>query len=170
MGKDLGQYLAENKHVNEFRMKIACEPTNEQLDAMELHLRKYDASDITTPKKTIIQKNPTDFRNIGPAEVFMIDFKTSLPATPYMLQQELVQKMGIHERFVLVRNKSEPLHIEDEADEAPDEAYKVRLTDEEYSEVEKVDVDANYGNKHTESFLKQIAKERVKHLEEYKDK
>lgn len=170
MTKDLGQYLAENEHVHEFRVKLACEPTNEQLDAMELHLRKYNASDISTPKKTIIQKNPRDFRSIDAAEIYMVDFKTSLPVTPYILQNELVQKMGIHERFMIVRNKNEPLHIEDEAEETAEEAYKVRLTDEEYSEVEKVNADEHYGERFKDGFLKEIAKERAKHLEEYKDK
>ena len=40
MNKKLGQYLAENEAVHEFRVKIAREPTDEQLDALELHLRK----------------------------------------------------------------------------------------------------------------------------------
>jgi hypothetical protein len=69
MVKDLVQYLAESEVVHEFRLKIAREPTDEQLDALELHLRKYDGFDITTPKKTIIQRNPRDFRSIGPSEV-----------------------------------------------------------------------------------------------------
>jgi hypothetical protein len=170
MIKDLGQYLAESAQTYEFRVKLACEPTNEQLDAMELHLRKYNASDITTPKKTIIQKNPRDFRSIDAAEVYMVDFKTSLPATAYMLHNELVQKMGIHERFMIVRNKNEPLHIEDEAEDTPEEAYKARLTDEEYSEAEKVNANDYYGEEFNDSFIKEIAKERAKHLEEYKDK
>lgn len=163
MSKDLSQYLAENEAVHEFRVKIALEPTDEQLDAMELHLRKYDAYDITTPKKTIIQRNPRDFRSIDAAEVYMIDFKTRQPASPLQLLAELTQKMGIHERFLIVRNKMEPLHIEDEAEELPVEKYKPRLTDEKYSDAEKVKGDQFYGEKFKSTFLKDLQKSRTEH-------
>lgn len=169
MKKDLGQYLAENEAIHEFRVKIAKEPTDEQLDALELHLRKYDGFDITTPKKTIIQRNPRDFRSIDAAEVFMIDFKTRQPASPLTLLAEISQKTGIHERFLIVRNKMEPLHIEDEAEEMPEENYKPRLTDEEYSEVEQPNADDFYGEKFKDSFLKEIAKERAEHLKKVED-
>jgi hypothetical protein len=168
MTKDLGQYLAENEAVHEFRVKIAMEPTDQQLDAMELHLRKYDGFDITTPKKTIIQRNPRDFRSIDAAEVYMIDFKTRQPASPLQLLAELTQQMGIHERFIIVRNKLEPLHIEDEAEEMPEENYKPRLTDEKYSDAEKVKGDQYYGEKFKTSFLKDIAKTRAEHLKKVK--
>jgi len=171
MTKNLGQYLAENEAIHEFRVKIAMEPTDEQLDAMELHLRKYDGFDITTPKKTIIQRNPRDFRSIGAAEVYMIDFKTRQPASPLQLLAELSQKMGIHERFLIVRNKLEPLHIEDEAEaeEMPEENYKPRLIDADYSEVDQPNVDDYYGEKFKDSFLKGISKERAEHLKKVDD-
>jgi hypothetical protein len=164
MSKRLGHYLAENESVHEFRVKIAKEPTDEQLDAMELHLRKYDGFDISTPKKTIIQRNPRDFRSIDAAEVYMIDFKTRQPASPLQLLAELTQKMGIHERFIIVRNKLEPLHVEDEHKEIPEEDYKTRLTDAEYSEVENPDADRYYGEKFKDSFIKEISSERAEHL------
>lgn len=169
MSKDLTQYLSESEHVHEFRLKIACEVTDEQLDAMELHLRKYDGFDITTPKKTIIQRNPRDFRSIDAAEIYMIDFKTRLPASPLQLLAELTQKMGIHERFLIVRNKMEPLHVEDESEEMPEENYTTRLTDEEYSEVENPKAEDYYGEQFKDSFIKEIAKERAEHLKKVED-
>lgn len=169
MVKELGQYLAENEAVHEFRVKIAKEPTDEQLDAMELHLRKYDGFDISTPQKTIMQRNPRDFRSIDAAEVYMIDFKTRQPASPLQLLAELTQQMGIHERFLIVRNKLEPLHIEDENEEMPEENYKPRLTDEEYSEVEDPKAEDFYGEEFKASFIKDIAKERAEHLKKVED-
>lgn len=168
MAKDLAQYLAENEAIHEFRLKIAHEPTDAQLDALELHLRKYDGFDITTPKKTIIQKNPRDFRSIDAAEVYMIDFKTRQPASPLQLLAELTQKMGIHERFLIVRNKMEPLHVEDEGDEMPEEKYKPRLTDEKYSDADKVKGDDYYGEKFKTKFLRDLGKSRVEHNKKVK--
>jgi hypothetical protein len=168
MTKNLEQYLTENEAVHEFRVKIALEPTDKQLDAMEQHLRKYDGFDISTPKKTIMQKNPRDFRSIDAAEVFMIDFKTRQPASPLQLLAELTQKMGIHERFIIVRNKNEPLHIEDEDQETPETKYKPRLTDEKYSDAPKIKVDNYAGEKFKASFLKDLAKGRTEHLKKVK--
>jgi hypothetical protein len=163
MSKQLGQYLAENEAVHEFRVKIAKEPTDAQLDAMELHLRKYDGYDITTPKKTIMQKNPRDFRSIDAAEVYMIDFKTRQPASPLQLLAELTQQMGIHERFLIVRNKMEPLHIDDETEETPETKYKPRLTDEKYSDAAKVKATDYHGDKFNADFIKGLKKERHEH-------
>jgi len=160
MTNTLEQYLAEGAQPHEFRLKLACEATDEQLDAMELHLRKYDAFDITTPKKTIIQRNPRDFRSIDATEVFMIDFKTHQPAAPQHLLAELTQKMGIHERFMVVRNKAEPLHVEDEAEEVSQEEYKPRLEDADYSEAENPKAEDYYGEEFKAKFIKEIAKER----------
>jgi hypothetical protein len=164
MAKNLEQYLTENEAIHEFRVKIAREPTDAQLDAMEQHLRKYDGFDISTPKKTIIQKNPRDFRSIDAAEVYMIDFKTRQPASPLQLLAELTQKMGIHERFIIVRNKMEPLHIEDESEDAPEEEYTARLTDDAYSEFENPKAADYYGEEFKASFIKEIAAERAEHL------
>ena len=163
MVKQLGQYLAENEAVHEFRVKIAKEPTDEQLDAMELHLRKYDGYDITTPKKTIMQKNPRDFRSIDAAEVYMIDFKTRQPASPLQLLAELTQQMGIHERFIIVRNKDEPLHIDDETEATAETKYKPRLTDDKYTDADKVKGTDYYGDKYNAAFIKDLAKGRKEH-------
>jgi len=160
MTKKLGQYLAENEAVHEFRVKMACEPTDKQLDALELHLRKYEGFDVGTPQKTIMQRNPRDFRSIDAAEVYMVDFKTRQPASPQHLLAEISEKTGIHERFLVVRNKMESLHIEDEAQGLPEEDYHTRLTDAEYSEVEQSNPDDYYGEQFKDSFIKEIAKER----------
>lgn len=169
MTKDLGQYLVEGEKLHEFRLKIAREPTDKQLDAMELHLRKYEGFDITTPKRTIIQKNPRDFRSIDAAEVYMIDFKTRQPVSPHLLISELAQKMGLHERIMIVRNKAEPLHIEDEAEEATAQEYNVKLTNEDYSDAEDVKADDFYGEEFKAGFIKSIAAERADLMKEQKD-
>lgn len=158
--KSLADYLTESEQTHEFRLKIAAEPTDAQLDALELHLRKYDGYDIGTPKKTIIQRNPRDFRSIDATEVYMIDFKTRQPASPLQLLAELTQKMGIHERFLVLRNKLEPLHIEDEDVEETQKKYKPRLEDEKYSEFKNPKAEDFYGEKFKEKFIKDVAKNR----------
>jgi hypothetical protein len=166
--RDLSHYLAENETVYEFRVKFAMEPSDKQLDAMELHLRKYDAYDIGTPTKAIIQKNPRDFRDVGAVEVYTVDFKTRLPAAPNQLLAEISQKTGIHERLIVVRNKLEPLHMEETDAETATEKYKPRLTDEKYSDAEKVKADDFYGEKFKAGFIKDLTKNRATHYTKVK--
>lgn len=154
----LKQYLAENEIIHEFRVKLAVEPTDEALDAMELHLRKYEGFDITTPKKTIMHRNPRDFNTVDAAEIFMIDFKTKQPASPTQLLAELCQKMKVHEKYMIVRNKKEPLHVEDEDKEKKTDEYKSRLEDADYSEYDDPKADDYYGEKFKENFLKGLTK------------
>ena len=106
--KRLHQYLAESQKTYEFRLKTIQELSEEQLDKLETHLRKYDAYDIETPKRTIMQNAPLDFYNSGACEVFIIDFKTKLPVSPTLLVNELVSKLGIGEGNIRVRNKRRP--------------------------------------------------------------
>ena len=165
MVKSLAQYLAENEVTHEFRVKFAVEPTDKQLDSMETHLRKYDAFDVETPQKTIMQRNPRDFRHHKAAEIFYVDFKSRLPAAPHMLLAEISQITGISERNIVVRNKMEPLHLEDDNDE-PVEDYTTRLTDEEYTEHEDPKAEEFYGEEFKSSFLQELEKIRVEHTKE----
>jgi hypothetical protein len=131
MIKGLFDYLVESEVTNEFRIKFAACLTDSQLDKMELHLRKYDAFDITAPKKTIIQRNPIDFRDLDLAEIYMVDFKTHMSVSPMILLHELTQKMGINEKLIVVKNKTDAM---EEEEEDCDDEYEVKLTDGEYSE------------------------------------
>jgi hypothetical protein len=69
-----------------------------------------------------------------------------------------------------VRNKDEPLHIEDETEETAETQYKPRLTDEKYSEADKVKGTDYYGDKYNASFIKDLAKGRKEHTTKVKVK
>ena len=164
--KHFEQYMAERQTHHEFRLKVASPLTDKHMDALELHLRKYDGFDISSPIRTIIQRNPRDFKSIDATEVYIVDFKTNVPAQPEMLLAELVQKMGIHERFMILRNKNEPLHIEDEenategvAEKSKD--YHTRLTDPDYKEVKNPKATDYYGEEYKKKFLKLHKKKKL---------
>ena len=93
--KTLNDYLMESAKTYEFRLKTCCELSDDQLDSLEKHMRKYEAFDIESPKRTILQSAPLDFHNVGATEIYIMDFKTKLPMSPAMLVNELVQKIGI---------------------------------------------------------------------------
>lgn len=158
--KSLKEYLAESEKTYDFRFKSIVELTDEQLDKFERHLRKYEAFDIESPKKTIMQRAPMDFYNTDAGEVFIIDFKTKLPATPPQLTNEIIEKLGIAERDFRVRSKGSPAEMEDALNIDNDSAGPVEksalLDDENYSEVEGHDVSDYTGEEHKTKFLKDL--------------
>lgn len=160
----------ESAKTHEFRLKTIVELSDEQLDKLETHLRKYEAFDIGSPKRTILQSAPLDFYNTGAREVYIMDFKTEIPCSPAQLVQELVQKVGIAERDIRVRNKLEPRE-EMEADiiDPPTEAdSKALLTDSEYSEADNPNADDYHGEAHKTKFVKELEKSRRELYSEYK--
>lgn len=173
--KRLHHYLMESQKTYEFRMKTVIELSNEQLDKLETHLRKYEAYDIETPKRTIMQSAPLDFYNKGACEVYIIDFKTKLPVSPQILINELVSKMGIGEGDIRIRNRAEPA---EELDELHREAHKegadqikkkkALLLDPEYKEIKNPKADDYHGEKHKTKFMRELEKARKPLATEYK--
>lgn len=168
--KKLNEYLMESARTYEFRLKTAVELSDEQLDKLEKHLRKYEAFDIGSPKRTILQSAPMDFHNIGATEVYIMDFKTELPCSPAMLVNELVQKLGVNERDIRVRNKLEPAEQEDAASmEDPTEGETdALLLDDEYSEADNPKAEDHYGDKYNTKFMDELNKARKDLNTEYK--
>lgn len=160
----------ESARTYEFRLKTAVELSDEQLDKLEKHLRKYEAFDIGSPKRTILQSAPMDFHNIGATEVYIMDFKTELPCSPAMLVNELVQKLGVNERDIRVRNKLEPAEQEDAASmEDPTEGETdALLLDDEYSEADNPKAEDHYGDKYNTKFMDELNKARKDLNTEYK--
>jgi len=169
--KTLSQYLAESAKFNEFRLKTIVELSDDQLDKLETHLRKYEAYDVSTPQKTIFQKAPLDFPECGACEVFIIDFKTKLQTPIHVLKNELIARLKIGETQIRIRNKQEPLElIGDDINQEPKTKYKPRLTDDKYSEHKDVKGSDYHGDKHLSKFLKDLSKKRVNLDNEYKVK
>jgi hypothetical protein len=168
--KTLNEYLMESAKTHEFRLKTAVELSDDQLDKLEKHLRKYEAFDIDSPKRTILQSAPLDFHNIGATEVYIMDFKTELPMSPSILVNELVQKLGISERDIRVRNKLEPAEQEDAAsmEEPAEGGREALLMDGEYSEAENAKAEDHYGDAYNTKFLDELNKARRELNKEYK--
>jgi hypothetical protein len=172
--KTLKHYLAESQKTYEFRLKTIVELSEDQLDKLETHLRKYDAYDIETPKRTIMQSAPLDFYNTGACEVFIIDFKTRLPLSPALLINELVPRLGISEGNIRVRNKLEPaeeldtIHREENSGETKKEKSKSILLDPDYKEVKNPKADEYHGEKHKTKFLRDLEKNKRVLTKEYK--
>ena len=92
--------------------------------------------------------------------------------SPAMLVNELVQKIGISERDIRVRNKLEPAEQEDAAsmEEPTDGETDALLLDGEYTEAENPKAEEHYGDQYNTKFVAELEKTRKEHNTEYKGK
>jgi len=154
--KSFNQYLAEAEKEHAFRVKVAGDLKDEQLDRMEEALKKYEAFSISKPKKTIMQSNAPDFDGLGPAEINIIDIKTRQPVAPHILLNDIVEALGVPESIVRVKNPAME-------EEGPAEEKKDLLsTDSEYPKDEHGEPGSKfYGDEYNSTFLKELAKNRA---------
>lgn len=155
------EYIEQLKEKHEFRVKIACEVTDEMMDKIERHLQKYDAEKISSPSKTILQARPLDFPNLDMGEIYIIDFTSNLPVSNEMLKQELVRLLDVSEGLVVVRGANEDREIEQEEEKLQDkkEEYKPKVgADYDKSEAAEQKPADLYGDKFNTSLLKELKK------------
>ena len=162
MTKNLKEYLKEQEDEATccYRLKTVVPLDDVMMDKLELSLRKYNCYDITTPVKTIMQKNPRDFRDIPATEIYMVDFKTNYPAAPHDIRNELTKKLNIGEKQIIITNLTDPSN-----EEEPEDAlvYNPIIGDDDYSEVSDVGNSTKFhGEEHKEKFIKDELKNRNK--------
>jgi hypothetical protein len=155
--KSFSQYLTEAEKEHAFRVKVAGDLKDEQLDRMEEALKKYEAFSISKPKKTIMQSSAPDFDDLGPAEINIIDLKTRQPVAPHILLNDIVEALGVPESIVRVNNPA----MEDEQ-LAADEKKELLSTESEYTKDEHGEPGSKfYGDEFNSAFLKELAKDRA---------
>lgn len=170
---DFKQYLAEAERRYYFRIKTVVPLSDKEMTRIELALAKYQPFEISAPAKTILQKHPMDFKDLENAEVWIVDAVLGLPASPYILQQDIRQNLNIPEKYVVVRSENDPLELQGEdaiaIDELHAEAEKnglrqaALLTDPNYAEFNEPDGGSAYGDRQIAGllgYLEQIRKER----------
>lgn len=149
--KSFKQYLQESKQSYDFKIKLATELTDEQVDRVERHLVKYDVQNFSAPKKLMLQSSPIDFPTMRGIEVYVIEFTTALPASGFQIQEELKKLIGIGDGLMKVRGGHEP-------DEAEQKEVKSILEDDEYTEAEKVDAKEFFGDEYNTKFVQELLK------------
>lgn len=156
-------YLNKVETTYKYRIKTIVELDDEAMDRIERVLAKYMPVDVSSVKKTIIQKNPLDFPNVDAAEVYIVDVELALPASGYVMTQELKLALNLPEKFVVVRSFADPTHLETERLEAmrdiDQQAREQDLTRgslllaDKYQEEDSIEAEDFYGDAHTSRFL-----------------
>jgi len=178
VGKSFKDYINANHREYHVRIKTVSPLDDDAMGYIERVLQKYVPIDITAPVKTIMQKHPLDFTDIRNAEVWIVDVVTELPASAYVLQQELKLALALPEKYIVVRAANDPLEVETQRMNANDEidmeameqglspASRLSINDsyddDELGELEH----PAYGDEYNKRFLEvlaQVAEERIAH-------
>ena len=159
--KTFKKYLTEHKRTYGFRVKIAdYEINSDALDAIKQGLSGYAVVSVSKPKSTPIGKC-NEFHKLGPVSREIFDAVTAYPAIPPQIQQAIHTATGIPLSHICVINPEQD--IEDD--------FVVRKSDQPLltSPLEQEDAGAQdkVGQKHVDSFLKELEKSQGK-MTQYK--
>jgi hypothetical protein len=157
----LFEYIEQLKEKHEFRVKFACEVTDEMMDKIERHLQKYDAEKVSSPSKTILQARPLDFPNLDMGEIYIVDFTSNLPVSKEILHQELARLLDVSEGLIVVRGANDEREVEQEEDKVLKEPKKLEAkigTDYSKDEAPEQKASDLYGDKFNTSLLKELKK------------
>lgn len=156
--KSLKQYLAESEKTYEFRLRSLVEISDEHMDRIETHMKKYNMESMGAPKKTIMHK-PKGFAGTTAQEVYMYDFATKLPATTNALHEEIASICGVSLGEMIVHSMLENRELWDiDVEEESDEEAKSVLADADYSEAEKIKAEDHFGDAYNEKMIKDAQK------------
>jgi hypothetical protein len=168
--KTLREYLAENKKVYSFKVKVAGDLPEGFQDNLKKSLEKYQI--VTLEKMTTpVQESPMDFPELANKEVTIFDLVVEYPITAPEITN-FVKDMGLSEECFRVRGSSEPSEYEQLAiDDEP--TGSALLNDPYYKESTNVKHKDYFGADFNKNFLKELAKsakERSKELGQDKAK
>lgn len=168
--KSFYEYLAESTKIYQYRVKTVCMVDADVLKRIEKALAKYDLVKVSTPRKTIVQKLPKDFPNVKEGEVYILQIETRMPASSYVMQQELCGELGINSNYLVVRGINEPNEIEAVALEQKldggEEAEAEALLDQNNYEEAAPAGPLEYGDEYNKQLLGYLAKVAAEREEE----
>lgn len=171
--KSFKQYLSESAKEHHFVIKLMMEPSDDQIDAIESLLKKYDLIDLSKPVK--LEKDDIDFSDVANKNIYQMVATLGMPLTSYILMQNLRNVLNISEDYIVVRTMNEPVEVYAEEAEDHGAAYHwdkdadlkpaSRLsTDRFYDDAEQPLVTDLYGddyNKKLLDYLRKVEDDRI---------
>lgn len=151
------EYINQLQQEHRYRIKMAFQPTDRQLEVLERHMKKYDALEVSRPEKLMLQAQPMDFPQLGGHEIVIIDVVTRLPISTPSLEAELRGLLFVREGVLRVFGRDEPLEQQIESDVEVNSEAKLG-TDYSAAEANKVSADDCVGDKFNQALLKDLDK------------
>jgi hypothetical protein len=154
------EYINQLQREHRYRIKMAFQPTERQLEVLERHMKKYDALEVGRPEKLMLQAQPMDFPQLGGHEIVIVDVVTRLPISPPMLEAELRDLFFVSQGLLKVFGRDEP--VEKQIEDAVEPNHEAKLGTD-YSKAETNPVKANdaAGDAYNQNLLKELDKNRA---------
>lgn len=153
--------LAEAAREYAYKIKLAVDDfSDEQKDAMETALAKFDLRSVGSFNNTPIQQHPVDFPNVRNSRVFIAEFVLGYPVTVDELRVYLSDKIGVNQQSIAVYNAYDP------RDKNNEEAIAIRdgIDEDEYETALGNDYPVEekplYGKDYNDKFLKDLEDQR----------
>jgi len=148
------EYINQLQREHRYRVKMAFQPTDRQLESLERHMKKYDALEVGRAEKLMLQAQPMDFPKLAGHEIVIVDVVTRLPVSPPVLEVELSNMLSVAKGALKVFGRDEPIEQQIEACNTDQGEYKVKVG-EDYSEAEAnaVSADQAAGDKYNQEML-----------------
>lgn len=143
------EYINQLQREHRYRVKMAFQPSERQLETLERHMKKYDALEVGRPEKLMLQARPMDFPQLGGHEIVIVDVVTRLPVSSPVLENELRELMFVSEGLLKVFGRNEPIEKQIE-EEKPEGEYKPLIGNDD--EVESTEQDCA-GDKYNQEML-----------------
>ncbi|CAB4241507.1 hypothetical protein UFOVP71_45 [uncultured Caudovirales phage] len=154
------EYINQLQREHRYRIKLAFEPTDRQLEVLERHMKKYDALEVGRPEKLMLQATPMDFPQLGGHEIVIIDVVTRLPVSMPSLEAELRGLLFVRDGTIRVFGRNEPIEKQIEDDKEPNTEAKLG-TDYSEAEANAISADDAAGDKYNQNLLKELDKARA---------
>jgi hypothetical protein len=146
------EYINQLQREHRYRIKMAFQPSDRQLETLERHMKKYDALEVGRPEKLMLQARPMDFPQLGGHEIVIVDVVTRLPVSTPTLESELRTLLYVAEGLLKVFGRDEPIEQQIEADTDANTEAKLS-SDYLESEANPVSADDAAGDKYNQQML-----------------
>ena len=154
------EYINKLQREHRYRIKMAFQPTESQLEVLERHMKKYDALEVGRPEKLMLQATPMDFPQLGGHEIVIVDVVTRLPVSMPALEAELRGLLFVRDGTIRVFGRDEPVEQQMEDDKEPNHEAKLG-TDYSEAEANAVSADDATGDKYNQNLLKELGDSRA---------
>jgi hypothetical protein len=100
--KTYKEYLAESEKKYGFRVKLAQELTDDQMESLQRELTRWNMEAISEPKRLPIAEVQPGFAHLKNTEMYMIDLVVNYPCTPAEIQAAVHESTQIPLSHILV--------------------------------------------------------------------
>jgi hypothetical protein len=111
--KSLKQFIVESQKTYEFKIKLACDSDDLDMDHVEQAVASFDPVEISKPKSLPYQKS-TEFPNAPATQIQLITVVTKYPSTPEQIRSLIANKCDIHESNIIVRTAAQDVEFENQ--------------------------------------------------------